>query len=98
MTFVFEKERMTAIHEDGSTMGTVTFPRVRAGLVNVTGVTVSAKYRGQRVAEAMLEALLNHLDEQDLKAALTCPPAQNYVANHPQWKRVLPGDLHCTTH
>ena len=98
MTFQFEKERVTAIHEDGSIMGTVTFPRIRAGLVNITSVSVTPKYRNQPVAEAMLDALLNHLQAKGLKAALTCPPAQRYVANHPQWKKILPGEMHFTTH
>ena len=98
MKFVFEKERMSVLTPDGTCMGRITFPRVKAGLVNIREVTVFPAFRGQGVEDAMLETLLKHLDTQGLKAALTCPVAQNYLASHPEWKRILPGEMHFTTH
>lgn len=96
MKFVFEKERMIALGPEGTPMGQVAFPRVRAGLVTVSQVTVHPAFRGQGVEDAMMEALLSHLDQQGSKAALTCPLAQDYVAAHPQWKRILPGEISFT--
>lgn len=98
MTFTFEKERMTAVGGDGIPMGYITFPRVRPGLVNINTVLTYPKFRGQGVAGHMMDALLNHLDAQNQKAALTCPYAQQYVATHDQWKHILPGQLHFTSH
>lgn len=98
MKFVFEKERMIALGPEGTPMGQVAFPRVRAGLVTVSQVTVHPAFRGQGVEDAMMEALLSHLDQQGSKAALTCPIAQDYVASHPEWKPLLPGEMHFTTH
>ena len=98
MKFVFEKERITALSDDGMPMGHVAFPRVRTGLVNISTLTVLPGFRGQGVEDAMLEALLAHLDTQGMKAALTCPAAQKYVADHARWKKILPGEMHFTTH
>ena len=96
MKFVFEKERMTALAPEGTPMGFAAFPRIRAGLVNVSQITVYPAYRGQGVEEAMMEALFSHLEAQGVKAALTCPTAQDYVAAHPRWKRLLPGEISFT--
>ena len=96
MTFSIQKDRIYAIAPDGSTMGSVTFPRIRAGLVNICDVTVFPAFRHQGVEDVMMEALLSHLDRQGLKAALTCPFAQQYVEQNPQWKKILPGQIHFT--
>lgn len=98
MTFAFEKERMTAISEDGIPMGYITFPRVRGDLVNISHVMTYPRFRGQGVAESMMEALLAHLTRRNQKAALTCPYAQQYVSKQEKWKHILPGEMHFTTH
>ena len=98
MTFAFEKERMTAISSDGIPMGYITFPRVRSNLVNINHVMAYPKFRGQGVADGMMDALLSHLAEQNQKAALTCPYTQQYVRKHDEWKHILPDKLHFTTH
>ena len=98
MTFAFEPERMTAISTDGTPMGHIAFPRIRAGLVNISHVVTYPGFRGQGVADSMMDALLAHLTGLNQKAALTCPYAQQYVGRHPQWKAILPGDIHCMTH
>ena len=98
MTFSMEKERLRAIGADGIPMGYIHFPRVRAGLVNIRQVTVNPEFRGQGVEAAMLEALCSHLSKSGHKAALTAPFAQQYVAAHPEWKAVLPGEMHFTKH
>ena len=96
MKLVFEKARMIALAPEGTPMGQVAFPRVRAGLVTVSQVTVHPAFRGQGVEDAMMEALFAHLEQQGIKAALTCPIAQDYGAAHPQWKRILPGEISFT--
>lgn len=96
MDFVFEKERMTARSPGGVSMGSVSFPRVRCGLVNISGISVLPAFRGQGVEDAMMEAVLEHLDKQGLKVALTVPFAQRYVEQNPRWKKILPGEMHFT--
>lgn len=98
MTFAFDKERVTAISSEGIPMGFISFPQVRTGLVNISHAMTFPRFRGQGVAESMMEALLNHLTHQNQKAALTCPFAQQYIGNHPEWKHILPGEIHFTTH
>ena len=96
MTFSFQKERITAIGSDGVPMGSITFPRVRAGLVSINQIIIFPAFRRAGVEEAMMEALLAHLDQQGLKAVLLCPFAQQYMEEHPEWKKILPGDIHFT--
>ena len=98
MTFSFEKERLTAISGDGIPMGHIAFPQVTSGLVNISRVETAPGFRGQGVAEAMMEALLGHLSGQNRKAVLTCPFAQRYVSQNGQWKHILPGSIHVTRH
>jgi predicted GNAT family acetyltransferase len=98
MTFSFQKERICATTPEGAAMGSIAFPRVRAGLVNISQTTILPEYRGLAVEDAMMEALLVHLEKQGLKAALTCPFAQQYLEKNPQWKKILPGQIHFTRH
>ena len=96
MNVIFEKERLTARSPDGVLMGSVTFPRVRCGLVNISDISVLPAFRGQGVEDALMEAVLEHLDGQGLKAALTAPFAQRYLERHPEWRKILPGEIHFT--
>lgn len=98
MTFTISKERLTALTPDGIPMGYITFPQVRAGLVNIDQVVTHPPFRGQGVAEEMVAALFSHLSRQGRKAALTAPFVQQYLETHPQWKHILPGEIHFTTH
>ena len=96
MNVIFEKERLTARNSSGVPMGSVSFPRVRCGLVNISDVSVLPAFRGQGAEDAMMEAVLEHLDRQGLKAALTAPFAQQYIRMHPQWNHILPGEISFT--
>lgn len=98
MTYSIEKERLTAHGENGILMGTVNFPRIRAGLVNISQVTVLSQFRGQGVEAGMMDALLDHLTRSNQKAALTSPYAQKYVENNTRWKHILPEKIHFTSH
>ena len=98
MTFDFEKERMTAFSNEGTPIGLIRFPRIRAGLVNIEQFFLYPEFRDKGMEEYMMEALLTHLQQTHQKAALSCPFAQQYISTHPQWKELLPGKLHFTTH
>ena len=98
MIFSFEKERMTAFSRDGISAGFVSFPQIRSGLVNIENITVFPGFRNRGLEDSMMEALLPHLEQQHQKAALTCPKAQQYMRNHPQWQHILPGEMHFTSH
>lgn len=98
MNVSFEKERMTVINSNRIPMGFIAFPQVRPGLVNITQVSVAPQFRGQGVEAIMMEALLNHLSQQDQKVALSSPFAQQYMGKHPEWKHILPEKIHFTRH
>ena len=96
MTFRFDKESITALSPEGIPMGRICFPRIHAGLVNISQFTVLPAFRMQGVEDLLMEALLTHLEEQGLKAILTCSFAQQYVQKNPQWAKILPGEIHFT--
>lgn len=98
MEFRMEKERITALDPLGAVMGWVTFPRIRKDLVNVDTVVILPRFREADPADALLEQLFSHLEAQGIRAALTAPRAQKYVAAHPGWKKLLPESMHMTTH
>lgn len=98
MTIQYQPGRLTAVDSDGRTMGYVTFPQIRKGLVNIDRVQILPEYQSWGVETALLDALLNHLQQQGTKAALTSPAAQRYAADNPVWKQILPQSMHMTTH
>ena len=98
MNLSIEKERITAVSNGQLPMGFISFIPVRPGLVNITQVHIAPAFRGQGVEEILMETLLKHLSQQNQKAALSCPFAQEYVSSHPEWKHILPGKLHFTSY
>ena len=98
MTFAFEKEWMTAFSDDGTPMGWIRFPRIRAGLVNIDQISLQPEFRNMGIEETMMEALLPHLLQTHQKAALSCPFAQQYIGSHSEWSQILPGRMHFTVH
>ncbi len=98
MNFQFEKEQMTLFNEEGVKMGHIHFAQINSQLVNIDHVFTSPDFRGQGVAGKMMEALLDHLSKQEKKAALTCPYAQRYVAEHEEWNHILPTNIHFERH
>lgn len=94
----YQPGRLTAVNSAGKTMGYVTFPQIRKGLVNIDRVQIFPEYRLAGVETALLDALLPHLQQQGIKAALTSPAAQRHAAKNPRWKSVLPDSIHMTAH
>lgn len=98
ITIQYQPGRLTAVSSAGKIMGYVTFPQIRKGLVNIDRVQIVPEYRLADVETILLDALLSHLQQQGMKAALTSPAAQRHVANNPLWKSVLPDSMHMTAH
>ena len=98
ITMKYEAGRLTALSSSSMTMGYITFPQIRKGLVNVDRLQILPEYRGRGVEAMLMDALLAHLEQQDVKAALTSSKVQRYAAEHPEWKAVLPESMHMTAH
>lgn len=94
----YQTGRLTAVDCAGKTVGYVSFPQIRKGLVNIERVQIAPEYRGRGVEAVLMDALLSHLKQKGTKAALTSPMAQRYAAEHSEWKTVLPESMHMTTH
>ncbi len=89
MTYQFEKEKMTLLSEEGSVMGWIKHPQIKPGIINIESVFTDPQFRGQGLAGQMMKALLEHLRKNEGKAVLTCPYAQRYVGEHPEYSDLL---------
>ena len=97
ITVQYQPSRLTATDSTGKQIAYVSFPQIRRCLVNIDRLHVIPEYRHSGAEEVLMDALLAHLVQQGAKAVLTCPAAQRYVAEHPQWKQVLPESMRMTS-
>jgi predicted GNAT family acetyltransferase len=81
MKFQHEAERIYAQDEAGRLIAEVTFP-VKDGVANITHTFVDDSLRGQGVASKLLEAAVQSIREQKLKAKLTCSYAIKWFEDH----------------
>lgn len=81
MKFQYEAERIYAQDEAGRLIAEVTFP-VKDGVANITHTFVDDSLRGQGVASMLLEAAVQSIREQKLKAKLTCSYAIKWFEGH----------------
>lgn len=81
MKFQYEAERIYAQDETGKLMAEVTFP-VKDGVANITHTFVDDSLREQGVATQLLEAAVQSIREQKLKAKLSCPYAIKWFESH----------------
>jgi len=81
MEFRYEAERIYAEDEAGHLLAEVTFP-VKDGVANISHTFVDDSLRGQGVAALLMEAAVQHIREQKLKAKLTCSYAIKWFEGH----------------
>lgn len=95
---IVEKERLRLVGEDGSQIGFVTFPAVNSQISNIDRVYVEPSFRGKGVASQLMELALAHLDAQGRRVILTCPYAQKWLSQHPQWAHMPARDIRFSHH
>lgn len=55
----------------------------------LTHTEVPAALEGKGVASAMVEKVLQNIEERKLKLVPLCPYVASYLKRHPDWKRLL---------
>jgi predicted GNAT family acetyltransferase len=87
MVWVKEKERL-ALEEEGELVGEVLFPKIE-GKIQITHTFVSEAYRGQGIAEKLLNALVEELRARQETATPVCSYSLAYRQKHPEAQDVL---------
>lgn len=88
MKFQHEADRIYARDEAGRLIAEVTFPATD-GVANITHTFVDDSLRGQGVASQLLEAAVQSIREQNLKAKLTCSYAIKWFESHAEHHDLL---------
>ena len=88
MNFLYEENRIY-LKDDNQLLAEVTFPYINDTTVNINHTYVDTILRGQGVAGKLLEAVVTHLKEHNLKAVPTCSYAVAWFEKHPEYKDLL---------
>lgn len=84
MDFSYESDRIYLENEDGKVIAEISFPMTVSGVVNVNHTFVDSSLRGQGIADKLMIALTNRLEEKGLKASCSCSYAKSWTAKHPE--------------
>ena len=88
MEFVVSKEIIYFNDDQGKLLAEVTFPEVRAGVVDIDHTFVDASLRGQGVAGQLMIAAYNEIKKSQRKAVYTCPYAVKWFAEHEEYQDI----------
>ncbi|MDD3430019.1 MAG: GNAT family N-acetyltransferase [Oscillospiraceae bacterium] len=75
--------------KDGKILAEVTFPAVEANTVDINHTFVDDSLRGQGVAGALLQAVVQELEHTHRKAVCSCSYAKNWFDKHPEKSELL---------
>ncbi len=75
----FEENRITAVDESGEMMAKADFRFVSDGVVDITHVYSNPELRGNGVAGRLMEAAVEYLRNNGLKAVASCSYANSWL-------------------
>lgn len=77
------------IDDNRNEIASVDFPKVGDHTFNIHSVEVVPEYRGQGIAEELMEKVYAFLKENKRNALVTCDFAKEWFKNHPEYKDIL---------
>jgi len=83
MDFKREKNRIYAESDNGELMAEVTFPEVRAGVVDINRTFVDDSLRGQGIAGKLMDEAYDAIKDADKQCIPTCSYAVKWFGDHP---------------
>lgn len=81
MEFQLEEGRIFSLNEKQELIAQATYLRQET-VINVDHVYVNPDYRGQKIAEQVMLAMVDFLRKNQWKATATCTYAQAWFAKH----------------
>ncbi len=89
MNFIHEDNRIYLKDDNNHMTAVVTFPKVQDHVVNVDHTYVDSSLRGQGIAGKLMEELIAHLQENNLKVKLSCSYAVKWFQEHPEYSELI---------
>ena len=77
--------------EYGKEMAFVSFPQKSERIVSIASTVVDESLRGQGIADALLQALVQELRRTGRQAVPVCTYAVRWFARHPEYEDLLAG-------
>ena len=84
MIFHYEDERVYAENENGELVAEITFPETVYGVANIDHTFVAPSLRGKGVADKLVRAALQQIEETGRQPVATCPYAEHWFSKHPE--------------
>lgn len=89
MNFIHEHNRIYLEDINGKVIAEVTFPSVKADVVNINHTFVDGSLRGQGIAGKLMEETADQLKNEGKKAMLTCSYAVTWFQKNEQYKDLI---------
>jgi len=77
-------EQFVAINDAGEEMGELTFKRINDNEIDAKSTRVDEDFRGQGVAGALLDALVEKAEAKNVKIYPTCSYVENKFNENPE--------------
>lgn len=92
MEFQYEPHRIYANDANGELIGEIVFPAVENDqpLVVVERTFVNPKYRGQNIAQQLVESFVGYAALNHYQVKLMCPYAKMQFGKHKDYQQLLP--------
>lgn len=82
------RERRYEFHIDGQ-IALIEYMKDGKGDVLLTHTEVPVDLEGQGIGSELTEAVLQDIDNQDLKVVPLCPFVAAYIKKHPEWRHLI---------
>lgn len=83
------EENKISLIENAKEVGLITFPFISDTVVDINHTYVDSDYRGRGIASMLMNAVVEQLEQRDLKCIPTCSYAINWFCNHPEKQNLL---------
>lgn len=89
MEFQYNDHQIALYNNENELLAEVVLQTVNEDTVEITETFVDDRLRGQGIAGKLMQAVADHLREQNKKAVLICSYAQTWFGKHPEYHDLL---------
>jgi predicted GNAT family acetyltransferase len=82
------RERSFEFHIDGE-IARIDYMITTSGDIALVHTEVADALQGRGVGKALVEAVLEHIDQTGRKVIPTCGFVRGYIRKHPEWNRLV---------
>lgn len=89
MNFKQDENRIFLTDPEGKTIAEVRIPEKEPGVRDIERTFVDDSLRGQGIADQLLHAVVDRLQQEEKKAILSCSYAVKWFGNHPEHENLV---------